>query len=246
MAGILFALLFAAAWILVRSALPASVTADPDWLDDEGAAARIRVGLALVPFAGIAFLWFIGVIRDRFKDSEDQLFSTVFIGSGLLFLAMVFVSAAIAGGIVTIVRITDDASGTGVADFGRAVMLEVSNIYALRMAGVLLISLGTMWLRTGVMPRWLAFVTYAAAILLLLITTLGLRGTLVFPAWVLGEYLHPGHELRPGAGEAHHRLVRREARDTGKVLVGAPAPQLASACEPHDPRTITGGAAQDT
>ena len=88
-AGFVFALLFAAAWILVRSALPASVTADSDWLDEEGAATRIRVGLALVPFAGIAFLWFIGVIRDRFKDSEDQLFSTVFIGSGLLFLAMV-------------------------------------------------------------------------------------------------------------------------------------------------------------
>ena len=65
-------------------------------------------------------------------------------------------------------------------------MLQVSNIYALRMAGVLLISLATMWLRTGVMPRWLAFVTYAVALVLLVVTTLSLWVTLIFPAWVLG------------------------------------------------------------
>ena len=110
-----------------------------------------------MPFAGIAFLWFMGVVRDRFKDTEDQLFSSVFIGSGLLFLAMVFVSAAIAGGIVATVPIdrATSESRAEIATFGRAVMLQVSNIYALRMAGVLLISLATMWLRTGVMPRWL-------------------------------------------------------------------------------------------
>ena len=53
-----------------------------------------------MPFAGIAFLWFIGVVRDRLGRLEDQFFSTVFFGSGLLFLAMVFVSMAIAGGMV--------------------------------------------------------------------------------------------------------------------------------------------------
>jgi hypothetical protein len=98
---------------------------------------------------------------------------------------MVFVSAAIAGGIVaTAPLVTDDASRAEVSTFGRAVMLQVSNIYALRMAGVLLISLGTMWLRTGVMPRWLSFMTYGVAIVLLFITTLSLWVTLVFPAWV--------------------------------------------------------------
>jgi len=65
-------------------------------------------------------------------------------------------------------------------------MLQVSNIYALRMAGVLLISLGTMWLRTRVMPRWLALVTYVVAIVLLVVTSVSLWVTLIFPAWVLG------------------------------------------------------------
>jgi hypothetical protein len=184
LAGVLFALLFAAALILMRTSLPDGASIPVDWPDD-AAAARLTIALSLVPVSGIAFLWFMGVVRDRFKESEDQLFSSVFIGSGLLFLAMVFVSAAIAGGIVaTAPLVTDDASRAEVSTFGRAVMLQVSNIYALRMAGVLLISLGTMWLRTGVMPRWLSFMTYGVAIVLLFITTLSLWVTLVFPAWV--------------------------------------------------------------
>ena len=54
----------------------------------------------LMPFAGIAFLWFIGVVRDGFGSFEDKFFSTVFIGSGLLFLAMMFVSSAVGAGLV--------------------------------------------------------------------------------------------------------------------------------------------------
>ena len=186
LAGVLFAVLFTAALILMRTSLPDQLSPGTAWLDD-GAKTRLTIGLSLVPFAGIAFLWFMGVVRDRFKESEDQLFSSVFIGSGLLFLAMVFVSAAIAGGIVASVPlIADDTSRADVATFGRAVMLQVSNIYALRMAGVMLISLGTMWLRTGVMPRWLAFVTYAVAIVLLFVTSLSMWVALIFPAWVFG------------------------------------------------------------
>ena len=186
LAGVLFAVLFTTALALLRSSLPETLAADTDWTNG-GVTTRLGIGLGLVPFSGIAFLWFMGVVRDRFKDSEDQLFSSVFIGSGLLFLAMVFVSSAIAGGIVASAPlIADEQSRSEMTTFGRAVMLQVSNIYALRMAGVMLISLATMWLRTGVMPRWLAFVTYATAIVLLFVTSLSLWATLIFPVWVLG------------------------------------------------------------
>lgn len=67
---------------------------------------------------------------------------------------------------------------------GCSVMLQVRNVYDLRMVGVLLISVATMWLRTGVMPRWLAFVTYAVALVLLVVTTVSLWATLIFPVWV--------------------------------------------------------------
>jgi hypothetical protein len=77
-----------------------SVRADPleagAWL--KTSANTIALGLNLVPFAGIAFSWFIGVLRDRLGELEDRFFATVFLGSGLLFLAMLFASAAHARG----------------------------------------------------------------------------------------------------------------------------------------------------
>ena len=58
------------------------------------------MAIGLVPFAGIAFLWFMGVACDLLGHLEDQFFSTVFTGSGLLFLGMVFIWAAIGATIV--------------------------------------------------------------------------------------------------------------------------------------------------
>ena len=142
--------------------------------------------MSLMPFAGIAFLWFVGVVRDQMGELEDRFFSTVFFGSALLFLAMGFVSMSIAGAILASSRTVDDpAVQEEVVKFGRFVMLQISNVYALRMAGVFIISLATVWLRTGVMPRWIALSSYLVAFVLLVVTSLSLWFTLVFPAWAL-------------------------------------------------------------
>jgi hypothetical protein len=45
------------------------------WL--KTSSSTIALGLNLVPFAGIAFLWFIGVLRDRLREFEDRFFATV-------------------------------------------------------------------------------------------------------------------------------------------------------------------------
>ena len=188
-AGVLFALLFAGSLVLLRIAIPEEVARGTDWIE-QGTPA-LSGALALMPFAGISFLWFIGVVRDRIGDAEDKFFASVFFGSGLLFLAMVFVSMAVAGGILAAAQAgPDPASTEEIVYFARAVMFQISNVYALRMAGVFMISLGTIWLRTGAMPKWLAVLTYVAAITLLLTVTLSLWVTLVFPAWVLLVSLH--------------------------------------------------------
>ena len=64
-------------------------------------------------------------------------------------------------------------------------MLQISNVYALRMAGVTMISLGTIWLRTALMPRWLVVTTFLLAIILLVMVNFSLWITLIFPAWVI-------------------------------------------------------------
>lgn len=80
--------------------IPADPTDAGTWLTDPARKDAARVGLALAPFAGIAFLWFIGVVRNRIGEAEDRFFATVFLGSGLLFIALLLASIAITGGLV--------------------------------------------------------------------------------------------------------------------------------------------------
>lgn len=184
LAGVLFAALFTTSLVLVRTAIPEDPSADPDWI--ESGSDRLRLAMTLMPLAGIAFLWFLGVLRDLLGDFEDRFFSSVFFGSGLLFLAMVFMSMALAAGLLKGAAVgSETAYDAAVIRFGRATMLEVSNVYALRMAGVFMISLGTIWLRTSLMPRWLVVATYLLALTLLVVSTFSLWTTLVFPTWVL-------------------------------------------------------------
>lgn len=185
-AGILFAVFFSVTVVLIRLAVPEELAGPEaaEWV--QARAGQISLALTLVPFAGIAFLWFMGVVRSRLGEHEDQFFATIFFGSGLLFLAMIFASAAIAGGILTSYSIAkDQLLQSGVITFGRAVMYTITNVYAIRMAGVFMFSLATVWLRTLVMPRALVLLTYALALLLLFASNFSLWLVLIFPFWVL-------------------------------------------------------------
>src|SRR5437867_1067459 len=87
-AGIVFAILFGIILVLIRTKMPEGVGDSSEWLSDQRSG--IKIATVLMPFAGISFLWFIGVTRDGFGRLEDRFFSTVFLGSGLLFLATMF------------------------------------------------------------------------------------------------------------------------------------------------------------
>jgi hypothetical protein len=184
-AGIIFAVLFTISVVLMRLAIPEELsgTNTAAWL--QGNTTTLTLALTLVPFAGIAFLWFIGVVRDRLGKLEDQFFSTVFFGSGLLFLAMVFASAAIAGGILSSYALEPDIlTKSGALVFGRAIMYTITKVYAIRMAGVFMIALATIWMRTRVMPRLFVFLSYVLALILLVSSELTAWLILVFPTWV--------------------------------------------------------------
>ena len=98
LAGIAFAILMIVSLVLIRVSVPERLDDSGAWLEEH--AQRIAFAIGLIPFAGIAFLWFLGVIRDRLGEFEDRFFSTVFFGSGLLFTAMTFVSGATAASLL--------------------------------------------------------------------------------------------------------------------------------------------------
>ena len=102
-AGIAFSLLIFAILALLRRSIPDDPLEAGAWLASD--TRTITVALNMVPFAGVAFLWFIGVLRDRLGHLEDRFFATVFFGSALLFLAMLFASAAMIGAIMLVASV---------------------------------------------------------------------------------------------------------------------------------------------
>jgi hypothetical protein len=183
-AGIAFSVLCAIAMVCIRLVVPPFPRDSGQWIVDSSRRDLVLLALNLVPFAGIAFLWFIGVIRDRIGSAEDRLFATVFLGSGLIFAAMLFAAAAVAAGLI------DQAGSDPVALLSsgtwgteRHIVGELMSL-AMRMAGVFTIATSTILMRTGTMARWSALAGYAAGVVLLLFVGLLPWLELLFPAWV--------------------------------------------------------------
>ena len=183
-AGILFSVLLIICLVLVRISVPADPTDAGAWLASGGK--NVALALNLLPFAGVAFLWFIGVVRDRIGQYEDRLFATVFLGSGLLFLAMIFAAAATAGGIITAFgTMPGQMIESNIYGYGRATTYELMNTYAIKMAGVFMLSSCTLFVRLKLAPRWIVLLGYVLALLLLLSIGFISWISLVFPLWTL-------------------------------------------------------------
>lgn len=183
-AGIVFAILFSTSYFLILQHAPGNSGNLDKWLALNSES--LSTGISLLPYAAIAFLWFMAVVRDGIGHLEDQFFSTLLFGSGLLYLCMTLMSAALASGALAVfVKHPELATKSGFLDVIRAISNESMSIYAVRMAGMFLFVLGSIWTRTGLAPRWLAALTFASALLLLFTVSLNRWMVMVFPSWVL-------------------------------------------------------------
>jgi hypothetical protein len=203
LAGIVFSVLLITALTLLRISVPANPAVAGAWLADSRKRAAVAVGLNLVPFAGIAFLWFIGVIRDRIGAHEDRFFATVFLGSGLLFVGMMFVGAAVAGGLIADMS-SSGSPGAGTLALGRNVTSILLNVYSIRMAAVFTLTTVTIARRTRIVSRWLTVGGLATALVLLVGVGISPWVELLFPAWILAvslEILVSGPRALPGPAE---------------------------------------------
>ena len=185
----LYSVLFIVVLVLIRLSVPADPLEAAKWLPDHWL--TVSLALQLVPFAGIAFLWFIAVLCDRMSVYEDHFFTTVFVGSGLLFLAMLFACSAVAGAMVMVYGASPDTFiKSGIYTFGRALTYKIMNVYAMKMAGVFMIATSTASIRTGIIPRWMTLLGYGLALLLLIGLEYFHWMPLVFPLWVLLISVH--------------------------------------------------------
>ena len=184
--GVIFSALYIASLALVRIGVPADPAESGAWLADPTVRNGVCVALNLAPFTGIAFLWFMAVLRNRIGLLEDRFFATVFVGSGLLFVAMLFAAVAVAQGLLQAFAAADrppaDNETYAVA---RAMAYAMMNIFGMKMAAVFLLVTSTIGLRTAVLSRWVSFVGFAFGLVLLLVITDFAWVALLFPLWVL-------------------------------------------------------------
>jgi hypothetical protein len=205
-AGIAFAVLLGTAALLFQWALPRE--GDPaEFLADGSRRRALAIAMGLIPYAGIAFLWFIGVIRSRLADQEDKFFATAFLGSGLLFVAMLFTAAAVTGALLDLYGGAKRLS-SGDTRLAVAIVTGLLATFGIRMAAVFTLVVTNLGRRTGIVPQWLVVIGYATALVLLLAPGGARWAVVLFPVWVfllscsmLMQSLHRGRD-RPEAESA--------------------------------------------
>ncbi|HEY2354097.1 MAG TPA: hypothetical protein VGH79_04265 [Gaiellaceae bacterium] len=182
----IFSVLVFGSLLAVHFALPHKPADAADALTPSPKRDLLLVGLAVIPFAAVAFLWFIGVIRDRIGEREDRFFATVFLGSGLLFVGMLLVGEALATGMVLSVTHTAQTFAATPPDWWNttrnitAQMLQAS----LQMAGAFTTATATLLWRTGVAPRWLTLSGTVIAVILFFALWVTQLAGLLFPLWI--------------------------------------------------------------
>ena len=168
--GILCAVVLGAAILLIRNAVPNDPAGDPTaWV------------LNLVPFAGIFFLQYMATVRSYIGAAEDKFFSTLFLGSGVLFVAALFVSASVASSLQTDVSHATSESWQS----GRDLTLAMLVSYSMRMASVFTLITTTIGQKVGIFPRWLAGLGYLVGLYLMFVASGVPWSEFVFPVWIL-------------------------------------------------------------
>jgi hypothetical protein len=185
-AGIVFSVLMTLIFVLFRISVPGDPLEPGAWLTTSTRSASIA--LNLVPLAGVAFLWFVGVLRDRLGQQEDRFFATVFFGSALVFLAMFFLAAATIGGVILTTSSPDARAAlidSPAFHLARASTYVIVNVYAVKMAAVFMFSTSTVIIYTAIVPRWIALLGFGLALFVLIGSYFLSWSVMVLPVWVM-------------------------------------------------------------
>ena len=183
-AGIIYSVLM---YIIMFSTYSARIQPEKvtrEWLQSISSTASLVI--ALVPFAGMAFLWFTGVVRDQLSYQEGRFFATLFFGSGIIQVVLLFIWSAVFGAIIVTMGMGSfGANGNEIYIFGYVLMNEIIGNYALRMGGIYMTAIGALWGRTGLMPRWLIISTFILALGFIFAANRFREARFIYPTWVL-------------------------------------------------------------
>jgi hypothetical protein len=204
--GLAHALLFLLAYGLIFSVAGSRA---PGALASEVYQRRLNLfGLYVMPFAGIAFLWFIVALRmwiSAHGRPENVLYSNIQLVTGILYVGMIFVASAASATAAASIEPTSVPSDQSFASqfprFGSTILF----VFSLRMASMFVLSTSNIGKGSGVLPRWFVLAGYAVGLVLLLSASFSTVLALVFPVWLLvlcALLLRRARQLPPGGRPA--------------------------------------------
>ncbi len=189
-AGLCHTILFLLATWLISSG-PGPRASDSQIIEfyERGDQRRLLLfGLYVMPFAGIAFIWFIVALRTWISEHllrGHMLMSNIQLVSGILYVGLFFTAGAAEGATSASVQFTDAPIDPVLArqfpQFGSTIIL----IFAMRMAAMFVFSTSSIARSTKVLPSWFTYSGYVVGLFLLLSATFSKYLILVFPTWLL-------------------------------------------------------------
>ena len=182
-AGLVFAVILGTALALMHGAAPVDTAEADTWAADADRRSAINLALTLMPFAGIAFLWFIAVIRTHLGARDDRFFETAFLGSGLIFVTAMFTAAASLKAVL-ILQASPEPPTAGIVAFAWTFASTILGVFGTKMAAVFTFAAATAGMRAGSLPRWLGILGFLTGLSLLVIPPLPTFVQFLFPLWV--------------------------------------------------------------
>jgi hypothetical protein len=188
--GVVYSVLFLVSYFLVSNS-PGPRASDAELVAFYQSAAPRRliiVGLYLLPFAGIAFIWFIVALRMWISGTsrrEDILLSNVQLVSGILFVALFFAGAAASAASAASAEFSSAQVDAAVARQLPALSNTLIFVFSMRMAAMFVFTTSNIGRTTGVLPGWFVVLGFLVGLFLLLSATFNQLLVLVFPVWTL-------------------------------------------------------------
>jgi hypothetical protein len=171
LSGIAFVALFIVGILLYR-------TPDHDntavrilsFYDDKGNRAAIIISGYLLVLAGVFFFWFLSSLRERLLAAEGPpgRLTSIVHASGIVFIAMLMAAAGCFSFVAGEITFADTAVDAEIArvlpDLGWSFLLVGGAFSAIAMID----AVSVLIIRTGVMPRWVGWLGFLVAVVLLL------------------------------------------------------------------------------
>jgi len=112
--------------------------------------------------------------------------------SSLASVVVAVSAAAVVGAVVLVASTTEPNQliNSVTFKFARATAYIIMNVYAIKMAAVFMISTSTVVIYTGIVPKWIAVLGYALALLVLVGSYYISWSFVVLPVWVFLISIH--------------------------------------------------------